>query len=268
MHEPPRQLREWRALAGHASPMAVALGRSASIAIAAAVFLAVAGAFGTGAAPLVLRLSYWTTTMVAASVLATGLFMPIYRRGLLDRRPVLSSAAAGLILALPLTVLVWFVSGLFFPDRAPRRLAALAAYFPPVLLVSILMTAVNHLAADRASARRLTHAAPDGAEPPRFIERLPLRLRGAELYAIEAEDHYLRLHTSQGSDLILMRLSDAVAELEGIEGARTHRSWWVARMAVTGARRGDGRAVLTLRNGVEAPVSRSYAGPLREAGWF
>ena len=85
---------------------------------------------------------------------------------------------------------------------------------------------------------------------------------------MEAEDHYLRLHTSRGSDLILMRLADAVAELEGIEGAQTHRSWWVAKAAVVDARRGDGRAVLTLTNGVEAPVSRSYAGALRAAGWY
>jgi hypothetical protein len=37
-----------------------------------------------------------------------------------------------------------------------------------------------------------------------------------------------------------------VAELEGIEGAQTHRSWWVAKAAVRDAKRGDGRATLTL----------------------
>ena len=40
-----------------------------------------------------------------------------------------------------------------------------------------------------------------------------------------------------------MRLSDAVEELEGLEGAQTHRSWWVARDAVRGVERGDGRAI-------------------------
>ena len=59
---------------------------------------------------------------------------------------------------------------------------------------------------------------------------------------MEAEDHYLRLHTSKGQDLILMRLSDAIAELEGIEGARrTAPGGWRARRsptpsAATGAR--------------------------------
>jgi DNA-binding LytR/AlgR family response regulator len=85
---------------------------------------------------------------------------------------------------------------------------------------------------------------------------------------VEAQDHYLRLHTSKGQDLILMRLSDAIAELDGIEGARTHRSWWVARGAVVSAERAEGRATLTLTDGAQAPVSRSYVKPLREAGWF
>ncbi|MNC82399.1 LytTr DNA-binding domain protein [compost metagenome] len=69
-----------------------------------------------------------------------------------------------------------------------------------------------------------------------------------------------------------MRLSDALAELEGLEGAQTHRSWWVAKGAVASIARGDGRAALTLEGGPDsdliAPVSRRYARALREAGWW
>ena len=113
-----------------------------------------------------------------------------------------------------------------------------------------------------------THAAAPGAPPARFLDRLPPKLRGAAIRAVQAEDHYLRIHTDRGSDLILMRLSDAVEELEGLEGAQTHRSWWVAREAVRGVERGDGRAVLTLKGGLRAPVSRRYARALREADWW
>ena len=102
----------------------------------------------------------------------------------------------------------------------------------------------------------------------RFAERLPAKLKGAVIYAVSAEDHYLRLHTSKGSDLILMRLSDAIAELEGLEGAQTHRSWWVARDAVESARRDGDKMVLTLKGGGEAPVSRPNVKPLRDAGWY
>ena len=97
---------------------------------------------------------------------------------------------------------------------------------------------------------------------------MPASLRGSELLAIEAEDHYLRLHTDRGSALVLMPLSEAVAMLEGMDGLRTHRSWWVARGAVVGSARGNGRARLTLKNGVQAPVSRTYAPELRRSGWF
>jgi DNA-binding LytR/AlgR family response regulator len=95
-----------------------------------------------------------------------------------------------------------------------------------------------------------------------------MKLRGATIRAVQAEDHYLRIHTDRGSDLILMRLSDALDELEGLEGAQTHRSWWVARDAVRDVARGDGRATLTLDGGIEAPVSRRYAKALRDAGWY
>ncbi|HEV7386512.1 MAG TPA: hypothetical protein VGN89_16630 [Phenylobacterium sp.] len=37
---------------------------------------------------------------------------------------------------------------------------------------------------------------------------------------------------------------------------------------MTDARRGDGRATLTLQDGAEVPVSRTYARLLRERGWI
>ena len=130
-----------------------------------------------------------------------------------------------------------------------------------VTAISAAMITLNIL----AERQGMTSAGP---QPAKFLERLPLKLRGADVWAVEAEDHYLRLHTSKGQDLILMRLSDAIDELEGIEGAQVHRSWWVARDAIAEARRGDGRATLTLKDGAEAPVSRSYARVLRERGWI
>src|SRR5690606_2164905 len=113
-----------------------------------------------------------------------------------------------------------------------------------------------------------THAGRTDSAAPRFLDRLPPRLRGATLRAVQAEDHYLRLHTDRGSDLILMRLSDAPGELGGPAGARAHRRSRVARGAVRGAARGDGRAALTLEGGIVAPVSRRYARALRAAGWY
>ena len=149
--------------------------------------------------------------------------------------------------------------------HVPLSLTLVANILPSVFGSSLVMTALAFLVR-RPSTQ--THAAPPSAPPPKFLARLPLQLQGAEIFAIEAEDHYLRLHTSLGQDLILMRLADAIAELEGVEGAQTHRSWWVARAAITSAERSDGRATLTLKDGAEVPVSRGFAKELRSAGWF
>ncbi|HEY4029581.1 MAG TPA: LytTR family DNA-binding domain-containing protein [Caulobacteraceae bacterium] len=251
--------------------VAFGLLRSVAIATIAGLFLAYAGAFGTVAAPLPQRLGYWVTTMVLASLIGAGIFLPVYLRGWLKARPLVGSLILALGMAVPVTVLVWFLGPQFFPDYMATDPKILPGFFPPVLMVSVLMTAINHLVADQAERRKAPSApatAPGSSAQPKFFERLPVKLRGAELYAIEAEDHYLRLHTSRGSDLILMRLADAIGELDGLEGAQTHRSWWVARAAVADARRSDGRGVLVLKTGVEAPVSRSFAGALRQAGWF
>lgn len=229
----------------------------------AGAFLALIGAMGSDQAPLLLRLAYWIGLCLAGAVVGTGVTHLIGREGRADNHPWLYGVTTVILIALPFTGVVWFVSEMLFSRGL--RLEALPRYLPPVLIVTAAMTALNFLVQRRPIE---THAASTGAPAARFLDRLPAKLRGAELHAVEAEDHYLRLHTARGQDLILMRLSDAIAELEGIEGAQTHRSWWVARAAVEGARRGDGRATLQLKGGVEAPVSRAYAKALREAGWF
>ncbi|WP_312161261.1 LytTR family DNA-binding domain-containing protein [Phenylobacterium sp.] len=236
--------------------------RGFAIAAVAAVFLAVSGAFGMGRLSLMERLAYWVGLLSAGTVWGGLMSRFAFPGGDANARPWLRTLLYALVIAGPITLLVWAVNSRLLHAPIPAR--ALASLFVSVALVTLVMTAVNVLAA-RARAEAL--AAP-AAPPPRFLERLPLKLRGAEVWAVEAEDHYLRLHTSKGQDLILLRLADAVAELEGIEGAQVHRSWWVAREAIADARRGDGRATLTLKDGSQVPVSRTYARLLRDRGWI
>lgn len=237
--------------------------RGLAASAAAGVFLALIGAFGTDGIPVLTRVAYWVGLCFTGAVVGTGLSRTIGRNGRAYARPWLYGSLTAIGVTLPFTVVVWLVSEMTFQGRP--RLVALPLYLPPVFIVTVAMTGLNFLAQRPLTA---THAAPACGPEPRFLARLPAKLRGADLFAVEAEDHYLRLHTSRGQDLILMRLADAVAELEGIEGAQVHRSWWVARAAVEGARRGDGRATLKLKGEIEAPVSRAYAKALREAGWF
>ena len=68
--------------------------------------------------------------------------------------------------------------------------------------------------------------------------------------------------------MILMRFSDAMKETAPVNGLQVHRSHWVAREHVVTAKRAGDRATLTLTNGAEVPVSRSYLPAVRDAGLF
>lgn len=234
-------------------------------AVIVGAFFAFIEAFGSGVMPFPTRLVF----MIGVSLIATAMGYlsfriadgwswsrsPWWRVGLFST----------LLMFAPMGLVVWSSVNLAAPPGRGPPIADIPAY----LLGSVVTTAFFCflVAFLRRNTERVggTDAAP---APPKFLDRLPLKLRGAEIWAVEAEDHYLRLRTSKGQDLILMRLADAIGELEGIEGMQVHRSWWVARDAIADAKRGDGRATLTLKDGCEVPVSRTYAGQLREKGWI
>ena len=78
----------------------------------------------------------------------------------------------------------------------------------------------------------------------------------------------MRAHTRQGSGLLLMSMGQAMAALPTLEGARVHRSWWVARNAVEGVVWEGRNLRLRLIGGLEAPVARAQVATLRSAAWL
>jgi DNA-binding LytR/AlgR family response regulator len=226
------------------------------------VFLSFVGAFGTDGLSFLIRTPFMVALSWTGAVLGMLSFRLVIRlpwvRG---RNRYLQAAASAALMTAPMGLVVWGATQLIPHGGAP--VTALPNY---VLISFVMCEAMTLFVVFMQTRAAQIHAVP--AAPPKFLERLPLKLRGAEVWAVEAEDHYLRLHTSKGQDLILLRLADAVDELAGIEGAQVHRSWWVARDAIADARRGDGRATLTLKDGSEVPVSRTYAKIIREKGWI
>jgi hypothetical protein len=105
--------------------------------------------------------------------------------------------------------------------------------------------------------------APIAAAAPAAPARLPFlaesRLPGdAVVVALEAEEHYVKVWSDRGTDLVRYRFRDAVRELDGLDGAQVHRSWWINWGWVTGAS-ARGRAMsLALRNGLVVPVSLAH----------
>ena len=250
-----------------------AVGRTLVTATGVAAFLSYVGAFGTRAEPFVPRTLYMIVLAWIAVSLGLVTFRLVVRLGwgrprdaAQGPRRYLQGMISALLMTGPMGVLVWSSTHLMSRTGAP--LSELGGYVGTSFVMCQALTAFAVSMNRRAYFASLHLSGPTEQPPPKFLERLPLKLRGAEVWAVEAEDHYLRLHTSLGQDLILLRLADAVDELAGIEGAQVHRSWWVARDAIADARRGDGRATLVLKDGSEVPVSRTYAKILREQGWM
>ena len=236
----------------------------------AAFVMTLTGAFGTDSIGFGPRLLYWLVIMEAGALMGIGATIGIQTWGKLAHQRWIEGAAVSLLIALPLSLVVLGTTILFFPDRNPSA-SGIAFLFAMVLMVTGVITAINYATAQPPPERVPEMAMPAPVSDPvrpRLADRLPRHLRDATIHALQAEDHYLRVHTDAGSELILMRLGDAIPELAPIEGARTHRSWWVARAAVQSATRKDGRAELTLPGGVIAPVSRSAYPELRDAGWL
>ncbi len=246
--------------------------RGLVIATVAGLFMTFVGALGTGEAPFWTRLGYWMLVMETGALIGLGASLGIQHWGRLRERPMIEGGLIAFLIAVPLSIVVVSSNALFFETRSAGILD-FAFVAGVVFVVSSLITAINYATNPAApivmveSATRTAAASPSDT-PVRIMARLPMRLRHARLIALEAEDHYLRVHTDAGSELILMRLGDAIAELDGLEGSRTHRSWWVARAAVTDVVMVAGRVSLILNGGLTAPVSRASKPVLAQAGWL
>jgi hypothetical protein len=266
------EIREREAGAVHASRNAGPQGRfwrnrwvqAVAFSCAVGVFLSFVGAFGTTRVPLLQRTGMFLGYSLYSGLLSAIVVGWVRRQAWTAARPGLRPVIIAAVMTVLMTLSLWASLGVLAPN-APAAARQLAPLFLTCLVMSAAITTV---ATAMFRPVRFTHIAPAGAAGPKFLARLPAKLRGAEVWAVQAEDHYLRVHTSRGQELILMRLADAIGELEGIEGAQTHRSWWVARASIHEVTRTDGKIALALPNGVTAPVSRTYAPMLRQAGWL
>lgn len=106
----------------------------------------------------------------------------------------------------------------------------------------------------------------DETELPRLLRRLPASLHEATILRLCARGHTVDVVTDLGSTNLRMRLSDAIDEMEPVEGLWTHRSHWVSRGAITGHVCESGKLRLTLVNGDSVPVSRGFRPQLEAEG--
>ncbi|MEC8532708.1 MAG: LytTR family DNA-binding domain-containing protein [Pseudomonadota bacterium] len=242
------------------------------VATALGVLLGLIGPFGSymnGPAPV--RIVYWTASLWAGWLLF-GLALPLtarwaFRRGL---SPWLWAPLAVAGLAAPMTLISRGLARLVWGRTFE---VGLLEWYGQSLIVGAVATGAILWLLMRSREGQGASASPPGpppAPPPASTDprdRLPARL-GREVLCLQMEDHYVRLHTPLGSELVLMSLSQAMAGLADLDGRQTHRSWWVATAAVVGVVEDGRNLVLKLKGGLTAPVSRARVAPLRAEGWL
>jgi hypothetical protein len=229
---------------------------------AVGLLMAELGPYRTGEFPVALRISYWLIAAIGAG------FAGIVIDAVVGPRIapfLLRIAVVALAMTPPVTLFIHALNAALLD--LPRRWWLMPQLAWQVFAVTFLIMALRALIWRRVVETR-TIVVPPLPEAERALRlRLSARRRAAKLIAIEAEDHYVRVHTDSGSELISMRFSEAVAKLALAHGFRLHRSWWAAGDAIEAVRwrRGSGEARLT--GGILAPISRNYALALKEAGW-
>jgi DNA-binding LytR/AlgR family response regulator len=246
-------MREWRALARWRAPLS---------AVAFGALLGVMGPFGSQSLGPVVKYPFWLALSLAGFAAAAAA-RRLIATSTLSATSARRLAAVTAISALPMTFVVAWAIGLVRPGRTftPAQMLAL---FPYVALVQLLIARILAPVSQAAEPESASEPAAAPEYPPEFLSKLPIALR-RDILALEAEDHYLRVHTLHGSALILMRLADAAAMIDPRLGIRVHRSWWVARDGVRALERTPGRAIARLVDDTPVPISRTYLPSARTA---
>jgi hypothetical protein len=111
---------------------------------------------------------------------------------------------------------------------------------------------------DPPRGRAPRQSAPSGAKSEsaagQFLDRLPAAI-GRDVVAVSSDLHYLHVHTTLGSAMILGSLREAAAAL-GDAGMTVHRSHWVAHAHVRRVVIAGNEASCQLATGLRVPVSR------------
>ncbi|MEO1034005.1 MAG: LytTR family DNA-binding domain-containing protein [Pseudomonadota bacterium] len=216
--------------------------------------------------PLVLACGLWLADQWIARLWSTRWSRPDWLK------PVVLVSAIGL---LPFAVTEALLEQ-FLPFRAEFLDDGLWSYSPLLAFLGEYATAASivvplhlllWLMIDKQSA---VPAAEPTIEPPPVPEFLKLATtsRPEDVLALQADEHYVRIYSRDGAELVHYRFSDAIAEMSPELGLQVHRSWWVAASAVRSAQRGSRRWQLELETDVSVPVSDSFIANVRERGWL
>lgn len=236
------------------------------ILVAIGLLMGFLGPFGSDRIPTGERYVYWMICMVGCGVISIAGDDLLMRWALATWKRV---GLGSVLTTPPASLLVLSTEHLQF--GVPWDGQGFARLLWQVWPILVAVMAVRALVWRKAPARvetRTVVAPPLPEAETVFRQRLSARRRAARLIAIEAHDHYLKVHTDLGPELVTLRFADAMDELALAHGWRVHRSWWVAADAVQDVRWRRGAGEMHLVGDLKAPVSRTYRPVLKQAGWF
>lgn len=229
-------------------------------ALCAGVILGILGPFGTDEVlRFVPRVLYWTSQAVVTFVLGCiGIAYGAQLAENLRWRPVVGLVLGSVVATLLVFSFVNLQDLLIFgPHRNAIEHQMLALNIFAICMV--LGWGGMMLSEDDA-------APPATVSGPTILSRLPFDKRG-DLVSISVSDHYVDVTTTKGTEMLLMRLSDAIRETGTAAGLQIHRSHWTALHHIAELRRIDGKTHAVLSDGRALPVSRTYLPRLKEAGF-
>lgn len=225
------------------------------------VVLAVSGPFGTYVHCTIWRRAVCFATLVGIAlvwgVLARAIVQHFFHRLGYWAAAGLVVVGSSIVLPVPLLALTPFLTTL--PAESLPSPVEVAAF---VLVLGCVAASLRWVLG------RETLPGPRAAMPgagPRLLNRLDPALRGS-LVRISGRDHYVDIVTDKGQAALLLRLSDALNEIEGVDGLQVHRSHWVAVDAMRGWEASAERRFLLLADGSRVPVSRNYLQKVADRG--
>ena len=234
-----------------------------------ALFVLVTSIFaplGTAGLGFGTRLAYWAAsaaiaTPVCYSTTVINLYLLRFR-SLIDMAPGMGVSL--IVQSLVCTAVVQTVDTLFFPDRVGSWDWLWEIFQTVVIVVAIAVFFVHHVVLQYVSEAQPPSGTPDPTTRlTRFHERLPDTV-SRDVVHLRMSDHYVEVHTTGGSCLVLTRFADAIAEL-GAEGMQVHRSFWAAHRHMVATVRERNRTLLRLTNGRLLPVSRNRVAAVQAA---
>ena len=223
---------------------------------------------------LMLHTATWTCALVCIAFFDTALSARVPSR-------LIRMLTGAVISALPVGLAITMINfGLLMRPLNAERVFENALVALPIGLAFSLLTWLSISGGgQQATAEQPGAAAPIAANPlqdpasspvrsapldrPALLDRLPVDKRGV-LIRLEVQDHYVLVVTSRGTELLLMRLGDAIGEAG--PGRQVHRSHWVAEHPENFLVRGtgkNGRLAIRTADGADIPVSRSYAAQIQ-----